>query len=117
VEDVGSRRDIKCLLSACSNAGPLLNLHFNFQIAKVPTSSEPKLVPVFHMLTKEVLLTLLICAGSVFAIPRGAIGTAFSVCDGKGEKETCSFAGLKGRCERLPVIAIGLPKTISAKGN
>jgi hypothetical protein len=89
----------------------------NFKTPKVPISSSRKPFTVSHMLTKEVLLTLLICAGSVFAIPRGPIGTAFSVCDGKGEKETCSFAGLKGRCERLPVIAIGLPKTISAKGN
>jgi hypothetical protein len=54
------------------------------------------------MLTKQVLLTLLACTGSVFA---QNIVTIFSACKGKGINDPCEVARIvkpiKGTCQLI----------------
>jgi hypothetical protein len=61
------------------------------------------------MLTKEILLTLLVCTGSVSAGLIEPVDTPFSVCQNKEENASCEVINLvKGTCQYLKDDTVSL---------
>jgi hypothetical protein len=81
----------------------------NFKTPKVPISSSRKPFTVSHMLTKEILLTLLVCAGSVFA---AIAPNPISACQGRIENAPCEYnlikivKPFKGACVKDTFVSV-----------